>query len=208
MHSFLTRSSTFAGRAFLAGAALFGLCLCVASAGDGSDSGFSTDPTVGTLPMHAGGVPDLAGVDQVVYLHGSVEALRAALADDVFFVDHLPGAAASGIWALPGDRAWVEFHGTFTLRWRDPAVLAGLELGVGTGFEGGGMVCVVESLAGTTAPSALQVGRSIPVAPERLHDAGLLERPVLLHGLHATGARTEVVFSAPSTGGFTVQQRL
>jgi hypothetical protein len=171
--------------------------------GDGQD--FSSDPTIGTLPMIAGGVIDVLGPDQVIYLCGEVEALRAALA--AVDVRWREGASASGVWALPEGRAWVEFHGTFGLHWNDLRVLQGIEIGVGAGFDGGGLMCAVATAYGTTAPSLLEVGRSIPVSLARLADAGLLQHPVVMHGLHRTGERSRVTFTA-ANGGLTITQSL
>jgi hypothetical protein len=174
--------------------------------GDGRE--FSSDPTVGTLPLHTGGVVDVRGPDQVIYLYGEVEALRAALEQvDVRWEDGEPASAASGVWALPEGRAWVEFHGTFGLHWDDLRVLQGIEIGVGAGFEGGGLLCAVETSYGVTAPSLLEMGRTMPVSLARLADAGLLQQPVTLHGLHHSGERSRVTFVA-ANGGLTITQTL
>lgn len=171
--------------------------------GDGND--YSSDPTVGTLPMRVGGVDDVIGPDQVIYLCGEIGALRAALAAaDVRWV---AGESASGVWALPEGRAWVEYHGSISLHWDDLRVLQGIEVGVGAGFEGGGLMCAVETAYGTTAPSLLEIGRSIPVSLERLADAGLLQQPVVMHGLHHSGDRSRVSFVAED-GGLTITQIL
>lgn len=172
--------------------------------GDGGGD-FSSDPTVGTLPMHTGGVEDVLGPDQVIYLYGEVGALRAALA--AADIRWLPGQSAAGVWALPEGRAWVEFHGSIGLHWDDLRVLRGIEIGVGAGFEGGGLMCAVETAQGMTAPALLEVGRSMPVPLARLSDAGLLQQPLILHGLHRSGDRSRVTFVSAS-GGLTITQTL
>ena len=172
--------------------------------GDG-DQDFSSDPTVGTLPLRTGGVEDVLGPDQVIYLYGDVSALRTALA--AVEVRWRDGESAAGVWALPEGRAWVEFHGSIGLSWSDLRALQGIEIGVGSGFEGGGLLCAVETAFGTTAPSLLEVGRSMPVSLERLADAGLLQHPVVLHGLHRNGERSRVELVA-ANGGLTITQTL
>ena len=166
---------------------------------------FSGDPTVGTLPMRTGTVEDVPGTDQVLYMTGDAVDLRAALAGARF--DWVPGDFAVGVWALPGGRAWVELHGEFDVTWADLGTLDGIELGVGAGFEGGGLLCAVESAAGFTSPALLEVGRTFSIALPRLHDAGLLAGPVVLHGRHVSGARTRLELE-PAAGGLTVRQRL
>lgn len=173
--------------------------------GEPGGEDFSSDPTVGTLPMHTGGVEDVLGPDQVIYLYGEVGALRAALA--AVDVRWLAGQSASGVWALPEGRAWVEFHGSIGLHWDDLRVLQGIEIGVGAGFEGGGLMCAVQAAHGTTTPTLLDVGRSMAVSLERLADAGLLQQPVVLHGLHRTGQRSRVTFVG-ANGGLTITQVL
>jgi len=173
--------------------------------GEPGGEDFSSDPTVGTLPMRTGGVEDVPGPDQVIYLTGEVGALRAALA--AVDVRWRPGHSAAGVWALPEGRAWVEFHGSVGLHWDDLRVLQGIEIGVGAGFEGGGLLCAVEAAHGTTTPALLEVGRSMPVSLERLADAGLLQQPVILHGLHRTGQRSRVTFVG-AYGGLTITQTL
>jgi len=172
--------------------------------GDGGQD-FSSDPTVGTLPMRTGGVDDVFGPDQVVYLYGEVEALRAALA--ALDIRWAAGESAAGVWALPEGRAWVEFHGSIGLHWDDLRVLQGIEIGIGAGFEGGGLLCAVETSQGTTAPSRLEIGRSMPVSLQRLADAGLLQQPVIWHGMHRSGERSQVRFTAAG-GGLTITQTL
>jgi hypothetical protein len=171
--------------------------------GDGND--FSSDPTVGTLPMHTGGVEDVLGPDQVIYLFGEVGALRAALA--AVDVRWRAGESAAGVWALPENRAWLEFHGSIGLHWDDLRLLQGIEIGIGSGFEGGGLLCAVQTAYGTTSPALLETGRSMPVSLERLADAGLLQQPVVLHGLHRNGERSRVTFVA-ANGGLTITQTL
>jgi len=211
-HSFSSRFAALrSGRLGLGVAAALGLALGLvvlpAEADDrgGERGGFSTDPTVGTLPLTTGGVPDVAGPDQVVYLTGEVEALRRALA--AVDVRWQAGESGSGVWALPDGRAWVEFHGNIALHWSDAALLEGLEVGVGAGFEGGGLVCSVESAFGVTTPALLEVGRTLPVSLTRLFDAGLLQTGLVLHGLHRNGQRSQVSFAAVD-GGLTIQQTL
>ncbi|MEZ6018128.1 MAG: hypothetical protein R3F49_23690 [Planctomycetota bacterium] len=195
-----------------AGAVALGICVGLAAAGAGDDprggstnNDFSSDPTVGTLPMRTGGVDDVPGPDQVIYLYGEASALRAAL--DAVTVGWTEGQTACGVWELPEGRAWVEFHGDIVLQWSDARVLDAVEVGIGAGFEGGGMLCAVESSVGMTVPSLLEVGRSFALSPERMMDAGLLQRPVILHGLHHSGDRTEVIIEAPA-GGLALRQTL
>lgn len=171
--------------------------------GEGSGGDFSGDPTVGTLPMRAGAVDDVPGPDQIVYLYGDALQVRRALA--AAEIGWLPGESASGAFALPDNRVWIEFHGDITLTWADAHALDGIEVGIGAGFEGGGMRCVVQSSAGISMPALLEVGRSIAVSPERLHDAGLLQQPVVFHAMHQIGYRTRVEFEAPA-GGFIIRQ--
>lgn len=171
----------------------------------GAGQDFSGDPTVGTLPMRVGEVADVPGPDQVLYLTGDATALRAVLGHARF--DWVPGAFAMGVWALPEGRAWVELHGEFDADWSDVRDLAAVEIGVGAGFEGGGLVCAVECAAGTTAPTLVEVGRSFEVSLPRLHDAGLLAEPIVLHGRHLSGQRTRLELEA-AAGGLTIRQRL
>ncbi len=208
-HAFFTRFAALRaplGLATALGLAL-GLAILPATADErgGDRGGLSTDPTVGTLPLTTGGVPEVAGPDQVIYLTGEVGALRLALAG--VDVRWQAGESGSGVWALPDGRAWVEFHGNIALHWSDAALLDGLEVGVGAGFEGGGLVCSVESTIGVTVPALLEVGRTLPVSLTRLFDAGLLQSGLVLHGLHRNGQRSQVRFDAVD-GGLSIQQTL
>lgn len=171
----------------------------------GSSMPFSGDPTVGTLPITTGTVTDVPGPDQVVYLHGEALAVRRALASANLQGFH--GETALGVWALPDGRAWVELHGRFTIEWSELRYLQGIEVGIGAGFEGGGMLYQVQSAAGFSSPGYLDTGRSLQLPLERMTSSGLLARPVLLHGLHQNGARTRVEIEAPN-GGLTIRQAL
>jgi len=167
--------------------------------------GFASDPTVGTLPIRVGAVDDVPGPDQVLYLYGSNERLRAVLGS--MRLSYAPGECSVGVWALPGGEAWVELHGAFDVRWENSRDLAGIELGVGAGFEGGGVLLAVETYIGMSTPSLLETGRSFTLPLERLYHTGLLQRPVVLHGLHRTGARTQVQL-IPLLGGLEIRQRM
>ena len=166
---------------------------------------FGGDPTVGTLPIVTGAVPDLPGVDQVLYLYGPSDRVRAALG--AARATDLAGEAAVAAFVVGGGNVWVEFHGEFAVSWDDPSALAGVEIGIGTGFEGGGARFAVETFLGTSGAIAYGAGHSFVLEPMRLRDAGLLERPVLLHGVHSTGDRSLV--EVELTGGaLTVRQNL
>lgn len=204
---FSLRSLSLAPLALVAlGTLAVGVGAGLAMGGDGrGDRDLSSDPTVGTLPLQAGAVDDVPGPDQVLYLTGHTSQVRAVLAAAALRYE--PGQCSMGVWPLPHDRVWVELHGTFDLSWSDPSVLEAVEVGVGAGFEGGGLFCVVETYIGSGAPYLVETGRTMQFDLARLRDAGLLDRPVVLRGAHRNGVRTRLEFES-TAGALTVRQRV
>lgn len=167
----------------------------------GNEESWSSDPTVGTLPM----VGDPGASDQAISLRGTTEAIRAVLRS--------AAPAASGdvtAWIETIDfgdgTAWVRLYGDVDIQ-LDVDRLGDVEVGVFSGFEGNGMACVAQTSAGLVRGDDLHAGEELRIDAYRLLAAGIFEDALRLHCVHATGQRSTVgIVWAPQEGTLVLRQ--
>lgn len=166
-----------------------------------SEGSWSSDPTVGTLPMFG----EAGSPDQAIALRGTPQAIRAALLSATPAGD---GDVAA--WMEPielGDgTVWVRLYGDVELQ-LDVNHLLGIEITVFSGFEGGGMAYVAETPGGLVRGDDLHAGEEVQIDAQRLLAAGVMDPAVRMHCVHATGQRSTVgLIWAPEDAALVIRQ--
>jgi len=170
-----------------------------AKAGDGG--AWSSDPTVGTLPMQG----DAGAPDQAITLRGTTESIRRALRSLAPLADGDVTAWADPV-VFPDGTAWLRLHGDVELT-LDATALDGVEVGVFSGFEGGGMAYVAQTAMGFARGADMHAGEEFEIDTYRLLSAGVLTDSVRIHCVHSTGLRGTVgLIRAPSDGALILRQ--
>ncbi len=182
---------------FLSALSVTSAVVVLADEGLGGDSS-GGDPTVGTLPMTGGEGVDL---DQTVTLRGATELIRAA-------VREADGDGGVEVIHLGAGESWVRFYGDVSLE-LELSALAGLELGIFGGFEGGGTAFAVETMHGVGSPFGIESGFSLEIEVDRLVNEGLMDTMMEIHAFHRSGRRTSTGIELNAAGdGLQIQQQL
>ncbi len=158
----------------------------------GGDDG--SDPTVGTLPMIGDTEDDF--FDQTLTLRGRTADVAAAVGD-------ASGNGAAEIIDLGNGEVWVRYFGDVTLE-LDLSQLAGVQVGIFTGFEGNGMSYSVGQATGFGDVRRLPSGSDIKLDPIRLVNSGVLGQTLMLGGLHQDGTRTMTTIDYVTVDGMIV----
>jgi len=166
-----------------------------------NEGSWSSDPTVGTLPMEG----DPGASDQAISLRGSSEAIRAVLRSVAPAADADVTAWIETIEFGDGT-AWVRLYGDVDVE-LDVDRLSDVEVGVFSGFEGNGMACVAETAAGFVRGGDMHAGEELRIDAYRLLAAGVFQSALRLHCVHATGQRSTVgLVWAPQNGALVLRQ--